>query len=68
VGLRKNDFAIGIEVTGELLKSKAMVRQKPQRAIRDTLLLSIWVLGYRALIRSFAALQSVEQLLGGSKR
>ena len=39
-----------------------------RRRATDTLLLSIWVIGYHALIRLFAALQRVERLLAGSKR
>ncbi len=38
------------------------------RRATDTVLLSIWVIGYQALIRSFAMLQRVERFLTASKR
>ena len=37
------------------------------RGAKEFLLLSIWVFAYRVLIRSFAALQRVERVLGNSK-
>jgi hypothetical protein len=39
-----------------------------RRRTADTLLLSVWVFGYGALIRFFAALQLVERLVSSSKR
>jgi len=45
-----------------------MTLQGQQQRGKDSLLLSIWVIGYRALIRAFAVLQRVERLLAGSKR
>jgi len=44
-----------------------MTLQTQPRRATDTLLLSFWVIGYHALIRSFAVLQRVEQLLAGPK-
>lgn len=41
---------------------------KQQRRATDTLLVSIWVYGYGAMTRLFAALQRVERLVSGSKR
>jgi hypothetical protein len=43
-----------------------MAAQRRQAA--DTLLVSIWVLGYGALIRFFGALQFVERLSSSSKK
>jgi hypothetical protein len=40
----------------------------PRRRAGDTFLISIWVLGYGALIRFFATLQLVERLLSNSKK
>jgi len=45
-----------------------MTLQRQRRRVTDTLLLSIWVIGYYVLIRTFAALQRFERLLTGSKR
>ncbi len=39
-----------------------------RRRAADILLLSIWVFGYGALIRFFAALQRAERLVSDSKR
>jgi cation transport regulator ChaC len=45
-----------------------MTLQKQRRRTTDILLLAIWVFGYGALIRLFAALQRVERRVSGSKR
>jgi hypothetical protein len=45
-----------------------MTLQGQQRGPGDILLVSIWVFGYAALIRFFAALQRVERLISGSKQ
>jgi hypothetical protein len=45
---------------------KIMAPKSQPRRATDTLLLAVWVIGYHALIRSFAALQRVERLLAGS--
>ena len=42
--------------------------QSQRRDLADTLLLSIWVFGYGALIRFFAVLQRVEWLFSSSKQ
>jgi hypothetical protein len=39
-----------------------------RRRAADKFLVSIWVIGYGALIRSFAALQVVERFLSSSKK
>jgi len=39
-----------------------------RRRAGDTFLVSIWVLGYGALIRFFTTLQLVERLLANSKK
>jgi len=43
-------------------------RKMTLRRAKDALLLSIWVMSYHALIRSFAALQRIERFLAGFKR
>jgi hypothetical protein len=45
-----------------------MASQKQSRRATDTLLLSIWIFAYYALLRCFRALQRIETLLAGSKR
>jgi hypothetical protein len=39
-----------------------------RRRTADTLLLSLWVFGYSAMIRFFAALQLAERIVSTSKR
>jgi hypothetical protein len=48
--------------------SRFVTLQGQRRGATATLLLSLWVIGYHALIRTFAALQRVERLLAGFKR
>ncbi len=45
-----------------------MMKFPARRRATDTLLLSIWVFSYGALIRFFVALQLVERLFSSSKR
>ena len=45
-----------------------MTLPRQRRLVKDTLLLSIWVIGYCVLIWTFAALQRFERLLAGYKR
>jgi len=47
---------------------KPMTLPTQRRRAADTFLVSIWVLGYGALIRFFATLQLVERLLSNSKK
>ncbi len=44
-----------------------MTLQTHRRRATDVLLLSIWVMSYHALIRSFAALQRIERFVSGFK-
>lgn len=45
-----------------------MTLKEHGRRATDTLLLSIWVMSYHALIRSFVALQRIERFLAGFRR
>jgi hypothetical protein len=38
------------------------------RRLKDTVLLSLWVLGYHVLIGGFSALQGMEKLIAGPKQ
>jgi len=59
------DFGEG---PSRLCRLKRMTLQRQRRPIKDTLLLSIWVIGYCVLMQTFAVLQRFERLLAGSKR
>jgi hypothetical protein len=65
---RSTDVA-GIRLAANVVFYTSQMRlQSQRRDLADTLLLSIWVFGYGALIRCFAALQRVERSFSGSKQ
>ena len=61
-------FGISEKRFREARTLRLMTVPEPRRRAADTFLISIWVLGYGALIRFFATLQLVERLLSISKK